>query len=78
MSNPQQPELRRSGKGAPAEGSAKAHVEDQQPTATSGGGRVPEDNRPGHHPDKEQDKPVLPKGQRPADDDEAEGGVTDA
>ena len=57
MSNPQQPELRRSGKGAPDEGSAKAHVEKPQPTDASGGGHVPEENRPGHHPEKEQDKP---------------------
>ena len=62
MSNPQQPELRRSGKGAPDEGSAKAHVENPQPTDSSGGGHIPEENRPGHHPEKEQDKPEGPPG----------------
>ena len=31
----------------------------EQPEAEGSTGPVPEDNRPGHHPDKEQDKPDL-------------------
>ena len=62
MSNPQQPELRRSGKGATDDGSAKANVENPQPTDTEGSGHIPEENRPGHHAEKEQDKPDGPPG----------------
>ena len=65
MSNPQQPELRRSEKGAPNQGSARAVVENPQPTDASGTGPIPEENLPGHHPEHEQDKPVVPKGTRP-------------
>lgn len=57
MSNPQQPELRRSGKGATDDASAKANIENSQPTDSGGSGHIPEENRPGHHPEKEQDKP---------------------
>ncbi len=56
MSTPQQPELRRSGRGATDPASAKGKAE----TTTSDDdapGPVPVDNMPGHHPDKEQDKP---------------------
>ena len=58
MSKPQQPELRRSERGATDDDSAKIKAEkasgaDQPP------GWVPPDNRPGHHPDEEQDKPDL-------------------
>jgi hypothetical protein len=31
----------------------------EQPDAEGSTGPVPEANRPGHHPDKEQDKPDL-------------------
>ena len=31
----------------------------EQPEAEGSTGPVPEDNRPGHHPDTEQDKPDL-------------------
>ncbi len=59
MSTPQQPELHRSGKGAADPKSAKGHVD--SPAADQGdAGPVPPDNRPGHHPEKEQDKPDLP------------------
>ena len=58
MSKPQQPELRRSERGATDDDSAKLKAE-----KASGGdsptGWVPPDNRPGHHPDHEQDKPDL-------------------
>ena len=59
MSNkPQQPELRRSGRGATDDDSAKIKAE----AAESGDepqGWVPPDNRPGHRPEKDQDKPDL-------------------
>ena len=59
MTKPQQPELRRSGKGATDQDSAKLQV-DEDVSADSAPGRIPADNRPGHHPDQEQDKPAPP------------------
>ena len=59
MSTPQQPELRRSGRGASDPKSAKGRVggpQDEEGTA----GPVPPDNQPGHHPDHDQDKPEGP------------------
>jgi hypothetical protein len=56
---PQQPELRRSGKGATDPASAKARVF-EPPGASGDAGPVPEDNQPGHHPEHEQDKPDRP------------------
>ena len=57
MSTPQQPELRRSGRGASDPASAKS-----SPDSVSGDqdalGPVPPDNTPGHHPEQEQDKPA--------------------
>ena len=62
MSKPQQPELHRSGKGATDPASAKAAAEvGGNPGAGGAAGPVPEDNLPRHHPEQEQDKPVLPK-----------------
>lgn len=61
MPNPQQPELRRSERGATDSDSTKTHVEvDQAAVTTVRGetGPVPVDNLPGHHPEREQDKPV--------------------
>jgi hypothetical protein len=59
MSKPQQPELHRSGRGATDPASAKAAAEVGGAGAERGaGGPVPEDNRPGHHPEHEQDKPA--------------------
>src|SRR3546814_6177384 len=61
MAKPQQPELRRSGF-VPAldpdatESRLDAH---ERPGTSAPGGPVPEDQRPGHHPDDEQDKPDL-------------------
>jgi hypothetical protein len=60
MARPQQPELARSAK----TDIDPDHVEtglQGQPTPKSGGetGPVPPDNQPGHHPEKEQDKPDL-------------------
>ncbi len=60
MSKPQQPELRRSERGATDDDSAKVKAE-----KTSGGdeprGWVPPENRPGHRPEQDQDKPDLPQ-----------------
>ena len=61
MSKPQQPELHRSGKGATDPASAEANAEVSGPGAEGATGPVPEDNQPGHHPEQEKDKPVLPK-----------------
>ncbi|MPZ73872.1 MAG: hypothetical protein GEU74_11675 [Nitriliruptorales bacterium] len=59
MTKPQQPELRRSGKGATDQDSAKLHA-DEDVEAQHGRTRIPEDNRSGHRPEQEQDKPVPP------------------
>lgn len=56
MSTPQQPELRRSGRGATDPASAKVKA-DNKSIDDDAPGPVPVDNMPGHHPDKEQDKP---------------------
>jgi pimeloyl-ACP methyl ester carboxylesterase len=57
--NPQQPEIRRSGRSPVEEGATKeALTARRTPTAGDSGHPVPEDNLPGHHPDHEQDKPV--------------------
>ena len=58
MVNPQQPELRRSERGATSDDAAKERL--SAPQEAPGGnalGQVPEDNQPGHHPPVEQDKP---------------------
>ena len=62
MTNPQQPELARSRKGATSDDSAKAHVAGVSTSKDGPGpmGPVPEDNQPGHHPEVEQDKPIGP------------------
>ena len=59
MPNPQQPELRRSGRGATSDDSATLHADHDSndvgmelPEQT-----VPAENRPGHHPAAEQDRP---------------------
>jgi hypothetical protein len=60
MSNPQQPELRRSGKGDTVQdswGNAAGSAENPGPEGAAG--PVPEANQPGHHPEKEQDKPDV-------------------
>ncbi len=61
MAKPQQPELHRSGRGEtdPATSKTKVETESTAPSG-GGGGPVPEENLPGHHPDQEQDKPQLP------------------
>jgi hypothetical protein len=61
MGKPQQPELGRSGHTPVTEGQhAREVIEGQQSPGDEGSvGSVPEDNRPGHHPQAEQDQPDL-------------------
>lgn len=62
MTNPQQPELARSRKGATSDDSVKSQVSGVTTDQAGPGpmGPVPEDNQPGHHPEVEQDKPEGP------------------
>lgn len=57
MSNPQQPEIRRSGRGEVVQDSAKTRsggpVDESGPAEPA-----PEANQPGHHPEVEQDRPT--------------------
>lgn len=61
MTKPQQPELRRTGLGATDQEAKELRA--RQGRGQGGGdtagdaGPVPEENRPGHHPPREQDKP---------------------
>jgi hypothetical protein len=58
VSTPQQPELARAGLGEVVPDAAK--VRRGGPHDEAGRtGAVPEENRPGHHPEHEQDKPHL-------------------
>lgn len=60
MPNPQQPELRRSEKGATTDDATKGThtAPDEQAVWSGRSGPVPEDNQPGHHPPVDQDKPA--------------------
>lgn len=59
MARPQQPELARSGTGASDPASAKARVEvEQAPRDAGAPGPVPDASAPGHHPEREQDRPT--------------------
>jgi hypothetical protein len=58
MAKSQQPELHRSGLSPADPASAKSHAETAPPATEAGTAPVPEENRPGHHPEQEQDKPV--------------------
>jgi hypothetical protein len=62
MTNPQQPELARSRKGATSDDSIKSRVAGVKADKSGPGpmGPIPEDNQPGHHPEVEQDKPTGP------------------
>ena len=59
MVKPQQPELRRSDRGATSEDATKERLTAPSSPRVDGGagGPIPVDNLPGHHPDHEQDKP---------------------
>ena len=61
MTNPQQPELARSRKGATSDDSVKGYLAGQPDQPDEGPqGPIPEDNQLGHHPVVEQDKPAGP------------------
>ena len=58
MVKPQQPELRRSDRGATSDDATKERLTAPSvPAVDVVGGRVPEANAPGHHPEHDQDKP---------------------
>jgi hypothetical protein len=59
MVKPQQPELRRSDRGATSDDATKERLTAPSIPGVDGsaGGPVPEANLPGHHPPQEQDKP---------------------
>lgn len=60
MGTPQQPELRRSGTTPVDPDSDPSHLSRHRaPDAEGEPRRTPEENRPGHHPDHEQDRPPL-------------------
>lgn len=63
MAKPQQPELRRSGKVPDLDPDATEAVLSAQdePKTSRTRKKVPEEQRPGHHPDEEQDKPDMEK-----------------
>jgi hypothetical protein len=58
MGVPQQPELRRSRRSPVDPESFEEHRVHERPEDDPPKGSVPPDNRPGHHPPREQDKPV--------------------
>ncbi len=61
MSRPQQPELRRSGRGQVDQREWQKKQEAREAPEDKGRrGRVPPDNQPEHHPEHEQDKPEGP------------------
>lgn len=91
MANPQQPELRRSGKVAALDPDAtQTDLTAQDRPGTRGRtGKIPTEQQPGHHPDEEQDKPdldefaarlgIVPEGDEPDDAPRVEDdGVADA
>lgn len=61
MANPQQPELRRSGKVPDLDPDATEAVlsAEERPKTSRARKPVPEEQQPGHHPDEEQDKPDM-------------------
>lgn len=60
MGRPQQPELARSGKTELDPDSIGTELEGRRPVRSGGAtGPVPDENQPGHHPGREQDKPDL-------------------
>ena len=60
MTKPQQPELRRSGYGATDQDSAEIRAGQGPDDEKGRTGQIPDENRPGHHPETEQDKPQQP------------------
>jgi hypothetical protein len=62
MSKPQQPEIARNRRSPADQDSFELKAQETGQPSDQGQGRVPEANRPGHHPEKEQDKPLEPPG----------------
>lgn len=60
MNRPQQPELARSRRSPADPASVKSKAAVGAPADTGRVGPVPEENRPGHHAEHDQDKPVGP------------------
>jgi hypothetical protein len=63
MAKPQQPELRRSGtvEALDPDATAARRTADRRRPVTEPKAPIPEDQRPGHHPDQDQDKPDMAK-----------------
>ena len=59
---PQQPELRRSGRGRTTQDGKRIDDELEGGRDERAKGPIPEENRPGRHPEREQDKPEPPDG----------------
>lgn len=57
MTRPQQQEIARSDRGEVVEEAAKAKATSLPMRNEEGMGPVPEENQPGHRPEKDQDKP---------------------
>ena len=58
MTRPQQPELERSGRSdVDQQGRRSAREQKSDDTTEGTGGPMPPENRPGHRPEQEQDKP---------------------
>jgi len=64
MTKPQQPELGRSRLGSTDADGAEIRAGDEPLPEGGATGPVPEENRPGHHPEHEQDKPEVPPSAR--------------
>lgn len=60
MPKPQQPELRRSGKGDTDRDGKELRVDEDLEAGDAPIGPVPEDNQPGNRPERDQDKPPPP------------------
>jgi hypothetical protein len=82
--SPAQPEVHRSGRTPldPDHVDTTVEVEPRAPAEEPGGGPVPDANRPGRHPETEQDKPDLDAfaerfGTTPRPDEPAEGAPDD-
>jgi hypothetical protein len=59
--HPQQPEIERHGLGeVDQEGRAISREDERERRSSGRTGPVPPENRPGHHPEHEQDKPEGP------------------
>jgi len=59
--HPQQPEIERRGLGeVDQDGRSISRETERTKTAKGRTGPVPEENRPGHHPEHDQDKPEAP------------------